>query len=106
MNLDLSQLIGHLGSNPEFIKAAIDAVGDSNEVLKEALGIKLDRQVGSRYFVSFRNAGRIFYHYLAVDFINNLALTKELNGLEKEVQASLQEINKLALLKADGLTES
>ena len=113
------KLIGHLGGPeyskgvqcfPEFIKASIDVLdmGDvdstSTETLKEALGIKLDRQVGSRYFVTSRNAGRIFFlHNVILDFIKNLTLTKELNGLEKEVQTSLQDNNKVALLKADAL---
>ena len=44
-----------------------------------------------------------YLHGLVLDFINNLALTKQLNGLEAEVQQSLTDNIKLALLKADGL---
>ena len=110
----ICKLLGHLGSNPEYGKgvvtfpAALEDVGDTDEerseALKEALGVRLDRQVGSRYFITSRNAGRIFYlRDLALQFVNNLNLAKELNGLEKEVQQSLQDTTKLALLKADAL---
>ena len=72
------KLLGHLATNPEYgrgvqafpeyIKALLEeaeAVGDTDsddaQVLKAALGVRMERQVGSRYFVTARNAGRIFY---------------------------------------------
>ncbi len=70
------KLLGHLGSNPEYGKGVrafpeylsdlleeAEAVGDNAseeaEELKSSVAIRLARQVGSRYFVTSRNAGRI-----------------------------------------------
>ena len=115
------KLLGHLGSNPEYgrgvqgfpehIQTLIDKaeeVGDTEEEdlqqLRASLNVKLARQVGSRYFVTSRNAGRIFFLApYAVSYINNLQLTKELNNLEKDVLKYLTTPHELAQLKVDGL---
>ncbi len=72
------KLLGHLGSHPEYgrgvqafpehLQALLEkaeAVGDTEEKnlehLRVSLHVKLARQVGSRYFITSRNAGRIFY---------------------------------------------
>ena len=115
------KLLGHLATNPEYgrgvqafpeyIKAFLEeaeAVGDTDtddaQVLKAALGVRMERQVGSRYFVTARNAGRIFYlRPLAIKFLEASELRKELNGLERDVLANLQSRHGAALLKVDGL---
>ena len=69
------KLLGHLGSNPEYGKGVrgfpeylkelleeVEELGDASEEeeeLKATLSVRLSRQVGSRYFVTSRNAGRI-----------------------------------------------
>ncbi len=70
------KLLGHLGSHPEYgrgvqafpehLKAVLEKareVGDTEEEelerLRASLDVKLARQVGSRYFVTSRNAGRL-----------------------------------------------
>ena len=60
--------------------------------------------MGSRYFVTSRNAGRLFFlapH--AVTFLQMLSNTKQLNGLEIDVLHNLTSETDLALLKVDGL---
>ena len=115
------KLLGHLGTHPEygrgvvafpkFIKSVIEKaeeVGDTEEEelehLKAGMGVRLVRQVGSRYFVTSRNAGRIFFLApLAVKFLHSLELVKELNGLERDVLKHLTTPYCNMLLKADGL---
>ena len=64
----------------------------------------MERQVGSRYFVIARNAGRIFYlRSLAIRYLEATEFRKELNGLERDVLANLQSRHGAALLKVDGL---
>ena len=80
---------------PEHLQALLEnaeAVGDTEEEkleqLKASLDDKLASQVGSRYFVTSRNAGRIFFlATYAVCYVRSLELTKELNNLEKDVLA-------------------
>ena len=115
------KLLGHLGTNPEYgqgvqgfpeyIKTLIDAstaIGDTESEdivsLKAALGVRMERQVGSRYFVTARNAGRIFYlRPLAIRYLEEYSQTKELNGLEKDVLQHMKSEIDSALLKVDGL---
>ena len=111
------KLLGHLGSHPEYGKGVVAfpefLQGLLNEAyrleydaeeLKNALEVKLARQVGSRYFVTSRNGGRIFYlHPFIKKFLESLQLTKPLNNLEKVVLAHMTTAYDLALLKLDGL---
>ena len=63
--------------------------------------MKLDRQVGSRYFVTASNAGKVlFLREAALDF---LQYTGKNNGnkLEREVFKKLEDPNKLEHLKVD-----
>ena len=63
------KLLGHLGSNPEGVRGfpeylkqlleEVEELGDASEEeeeLKATLSVRLSRQVGSRYFVTSRNA--------------------------------------------------
>lgn len=115
------KLLGHLGSHleygrgvqafPEHLQALLDKareVGDTEEEelerLRASLDVKLARQVRSRYFVTSRNAGRLFFLApLAVGYISTLELTKELNNLEKDMLAHMKRPQDLAMLEADGL---
>ena len=115
------KLLGHLGAHPEYGKGVrafpeylsnlldeAKEVGDSpseeEEELKSAMSIKLARQVGSRYFVTSRNAGRILsLSKRATQFLEALKVTKDLNNLERDVLEHLKSAQVLALLKVDGL---
>ena len=116
----MCKLIGHLGSHPEygvgvrsfpeFLQAlleeanAIDDEAEETEEIKAALGVKLQRQVGSRYFVTARNAGRLFYLTKLIEkFLQQAKLLKTLNRLENDVLVHVSTPSDLALLKLDGL---
>jgi len=117
----ICKLLGHLGSQPEYgrgvqgfpehMKALVEKaeeVGNTDEEdlqhLQSCLNVRFSRQVGSRYFVTSRNAGRAFFLVpYAVDYIQSLQLTKELNNLEKDVLTYLTTSHELAQLKVDGL---
>ena len=58
-------------------------------------------QVGSRYFITARNAGRIFFlRDLIVKFLQSTALTMELNKLERAVLSYTSTDCELALLNS------
>jgi len=119
--LSVCKLLGHLGPHPEYGKGVrsfpeyllelleeVEAVGDDvseeEEELKSSMSIKLSRQVGSRYFVTSRNAGRILcLAKRATQFLEALQITKELNNLERDVLNYLKAPQVLAMLKVDGL---
>ena len=68
---------------------------------KSCTNVVLDCQIGSRYFVTAANAGKILYlKEAAIEF---LKYTGRENGnrLEKDVAIKLQDCNELAALKAD-----
>ncbi len=70
------KLLGHLGSHPEYgkgvrafpeyledlLEQAEDSSSEAEEV-RSSIAVRLARQVGSRYFVTSRNAGRILSGY-------------------------------------------
>ena len=60
----------------------------SHYELKATSSIKLSRQVGHRYFVPSKNAGRILCPARwATQFLEALQVTKELNNLERDVSS-------------------
>ena len=66
--------------------------------------MSLDRQVGSRYFVSAANAAKVmFLREAAVSFLEFTGCNISGNKLEKDVYRKLLDCNELAQLKADGL---
>ena len=116
----MCKLLRHLGSHPEYgmgVRAfpeflqtlieeanGIDDEDEEMEEIKAALGMKLQRQVGSCYFVTARNAGRLFYLKKFIEkFLEQLKLTKTLNKLESSVLSHINTPYELALLKLDGL---
>ena len=78
------KLLGHLGTNPKYCRGAVETQQLDN--MTAAIYVRLERQVGSQYFVTSRTAGRIFFlapH--AVNYIRSLEKTKELNNLKRDV---------------------
>ena len=73
---------------PEFLQA-LEEEATNDERKKEiqaTISVKLERQVGSKYFVTSRNAGRLFFLApFVVLYLEQLEKTKELNNLEKDV---------------------
>ena len=93
-----ARLIGHHGV-PEYGQG-----GKFKIFYKEAMGIELARQVGSRYYVTAYNAGRLFYLAPAItQFLNEQKMMKSLNQLEAEVEQKLHSERIQAELKVDGL---
>ena len=110
------KLLGHLGVNPEYGRGVVgfpeflqaleeEACNtEERENILAAMAVKLERQVGSRYFVTSRNAGRLFFLApLAVHYLHKVEETKELNNLEKDVLQHFTIEIDLALMKVDGL---
>ena len=80
-------------------------MADSSEATyyQQCAKIKLDRQVGSRYFVTAANAGKVLFMWEAA--ISFLKYTGKENGnkLEHSVFQKLQDPLELAHLKADAM---
>jgi len=71
---------------------------------KELVKVHLARQVGSRYYITSYNAGRILCLSEAIkEFLAQEQQLKSLNKLEKEVQQKMEQTDILAQLKLDGL---
>ena len=86
---------------PDFLKQSTS--GDKMCYYQICAQIRLDRQVGSRYFVSASNAGKIlFLRKAALEF---LVYTGKSDGnkLEQDVYEKLQDPDILSQLKADAL---
>ena len=65
--------------------------------------IRLDRQVGSRYFVSAANAAKIiFLAEAAVDFLKYTGRDAG-NKLERDLLTKLRDLDEISRLRADGL---
>ena len=78
-------------------------IAEVTSYYKSCTNVVLDRQIGSRYFVSAANAGKILYlKETAVEFLKYIGRESG-NKLEKDVGTKLQDCNELALLKADAL---
>lgn len=95
-------------SFPDFLEIMIsDPKVDMNEgdliYYRGCRDVKLDRQVGSRYFVTASNASKLFFLKDAV--IKFLDYTGKCNGnrLERDIYAKLKESQELVHLRVDGL---
>ena len=108
------KLFGHVGtpeygqgiSFRDYIKLELSKPNTSNRTtyLNNVLNTTLERQVGSRYFVTAYNSARICFLYpAALEFLQNLTTTKSLNRLEQYVMLKLQDETMLHNLKIDGL---
>lgn len=85
---------------PDFLQLSCHP---NKEYYDQCLKIKLDRQVGSRYFVTAANAAKIlFLRQAALDFLAYTGKDKG-NKLETSVYLMLQDPVELAHLTADAI---
>ena len=78
---------------PDFLRIQAEKYGnaDRETKYKQAATIKLQRQVGSRYFVTASNAARAFYLApIAAEYLDQLSTTKTLNKLEQDLQKKIK----------------
>ena len=88
---------------PDFLITQVEENENSLEY-QQAATIKLQRQVGNRYFVTASNSARAFFLApMAVEYLQQLSSTKVLNRLEQDVLKKLKSPSELAQLKLDGL---
>ena len=90
----------------DYITYELNKPNTSNRTtyLNNVLKTNLERQVGSRYFVTAYNSSRIHFLYpAALDFLNHLRTVKTLNRLEQYVLSNLQDKVMLLNIKIDGL---
>lgn len=77
---------------------------DKASYYQQCSRIKLERQVGSRYFVTAANAGKIiFLCDAAIDFLHYTEKGEKGNKLEQTVFQKLQDKEELANLRVDSL---
>ena len=95
---------GQGGKFKIFLMSKMKENNELNDYYRNAMSIDLARQVGSRYYVTAYNAGRIFYLAQAItQFLQEQKIMKSLNQLEAEVEQKLQSERVKAELKLDGL---
>ena len=110
---ELTKLFGHLGT-PEYCHGSTFRVflelkarqssGDDKEYYLSAQKVVLERQVGSRYYVTSCNAGRLYFLCKAlVEFLEEEELIKALNRLESTCLKKLHDSLLLTNLKLEGL---
>ena len=88
---------------PDFLQLSCHSESEKKPYYEQCLKIKLDRQVGSRYFVTAANATKVlFLREAAVDFLNYSGKDKG-NKLEYSVFEKLQDPIELAHLTADAI---
>ena len=76
---------------------------DKSRYYKQCIKISLDRQVGSWYFVTASNSGKLlFLQQAAIDYLQYTNKSKG-NKLEQEVFQKLQDVNEISQIKADAL---
>ena len=85
------------------LKIAEDSQPESREYYQMCAEVVLDRQVGSRYFVSASNAAKIFFlKEAAIDFLEYSGRVDG-NNLERTLYQKLKDTEEVAQLKADGI---
>ena len=89
---------------PDFLAMKSDSSQSSEAgYYQKCKQIKMDRQVGSRYFVTAANSGKIlFLRQAAIDFLSFTGKEKG-NKLEQTVSQKLHEPAELAHLRADAI---
>lgn len=88
---------------PDFLQLMCSSSNPSRVYYEQCAKVRLDRQIGSRYFVTAANAGKILV--LREAAISFLEYTGKNNGnkLEQSVYERLQDLEELAHLKADAV---
>jgi hypothetical protein len=109
---EIAKLFGHLGT-PEnadgasfrlfLAQRATECVG-AEEYYVNTQKVFLERQVGNRYYVTSRNAGRIYFLRKAMAaFLTEQKIIKSLNHLESTCLKKLQDSLLLSNLQLEGL---
>ena len=105
---EMVKLFGCLGT-PEYclgstFRAFIKGKSSSSTYYESAQCVSLTRQVGSRYYVTSYNCGRLFFLKDAMlDFLNERKHIKHFNHLESACYQNLKNTNLLANAKLEGL---
>lgn len=111
---ELVKLFGHLGT-PEYCHRsstfrvflelkARESSRDDKEYYLSAQKVILERQVGSRYYVTSCNAGRLYFLSKAlIEFLKEEELIKALNRLESTCLKKLHDSLLMTNLKLEGL---
>ena len=87
-------------SFPDFLEIGIQSGAQESDYYKVCQSVSLDRQVGSRYFVTASNAAKsLFLRKAAKQYLNLFRKNK----LEVDVYEKLNDDNIMAAAKADGL---
>ena len=84
----------------DYLSIQMEAEDDGNYYYEKCIKVKLDRQVGSRYFVSACNAAKAFFLSKAAQ---EYLMVFGKNKLERDVLTKLKDQNIRANTKADGL---
>lgn len=111
---ELVKLFGHLGT-PEYCHGSStfrvflehkvrESSEDDKEYYLSAQKVVLERQVGSRYYVTSCNAGRLYFLCKAmIEFLKEQTLIKALNHLESTCLKKLHDSLLLTNLRLEGL---
>ena len=111
---ELAKLFGHLGT-PEychgsstfrvFLESKVRASSsDDKEYYLSVQKVVLERQVGSRYYVTSCNAGHLYFlHKAMIEFLKEQELIKALNHLESACLKKLHDSLLLINLRLEGL---
>ena len=106
---ETAKLFGHLGT-PEYACGASFRIflegctGEEKAYYESAQKVTLERQIGSRYYVTSRNAGCIYFLRSAmITFLHEKQLFKSLNRLESTCLRKLKDPVIVATLKLEGL---
>ena len=85
----------------DFLMIAEDSQPESREYYQYCAKVVLDRQVGSRYFVSAANAAKIFFLRNAAIYFLEYTGRVDGNKLERTLYQKLNDPQEIARLKAD-----
>ena len=87
----------------DYLKLKVSATSNAG-YYETPQAVKLERQIGSRYYTTAQNSVRIVFLAPAIeDFLVELTKTKRLNRLEEDVLTNIHSDTMLAQLKLDGL---
>ena len=87
-------------SFPDLLEIGIQSAAQESDYYKVCQSVSLDRQVGSRYFVTASNAAKSsFLRKAAKQYLNLFRKNK----LKVDVYEKLNDDNNMAAAKADGL---
>ena len=90
---------------PDFLKIQSTQSSENSEYFQKCLTVRLERQVGCRYFVTAANGSKaLFLDCAALEYFkfNGVSETNG-NKIEKELYLKLQDQFLLACIKADAL---